>query len=362
MQRKSSRKAKLFLCQSVNKRLVSLGLISGLLFSPLSGVAAPGVTNGGADNDSESSVAQFQQWLSEQDQKNQAAVSNVAAESQSNMVNNGAASGLNDQANSDESDVSQLAFEALKKQTMPMSPRQMQEYKRLVQKAQLVQASSTGTPPKPVSSTLVVNLAPGATPPAVRLSQGFISSLVFVDSSGAPWPIVAYDLGNPNAFNLQWDKVSNVLMIQPLEAYTYGNLAIRLKGLATPVMLTLVPGQAEVDYRVDMRVSGVGPNASGGAAASALPDGVDPMLLNVLDGIAPAGSKELAVLGASGQAWSNGDVLYFRTRATVLSPGWLDQMNSPDGMHAYALPVTPTVLISRYGKPVEVQIEDQTSE
>lgn len=309
----------------------------------------------------ESSVAQFQQWLLERDEQNQQMVANAASNQQ---ASNSTANSSNSSSSGElgEADIDQLAFQELKEQTMPMSAAQMQEFKKLVQESARVTASSIGTPPKPVSATLNVSLSPGTTPPAVRLTQGFITSLVFVDSSGAPWPIASFDIGNPNAFNVQWDKVSNILLIQPIDAYTYANLAIRLQGLSTPVMLTLVPGQAEVDYRVDLRISGVGPNSTGQSTAQALPQGADPVLLDVLDGIPPSGSTELTVRGVQGQAWSVGDVLYLRMKPTVLSPGWIDQMSSPDGTHAYALPITPSVLISYYGKPVEIQIEDNTSE
>ena len=43
---------------------------------------------------------------------------------------------------------------------------------------------------------------PGATPPAIRLAQGYVSSLVFVDSTGAPWPIASFDIGDPKG--CQW--------------------------------------------------------------------------------------------------------------------------------------------------------------
>ncbi|WP_306686756.1 DotH/IcmK family type IV secretion protein [Candidatus Coxiella mudrowiae] len=48
---------------------------------------------------------------------------------------------------------------------------------------------------------MIVNLSPGATPPIIRLSSGFVTSLVFLDSKGAPWRIQACDLGDPNSFN-----------------------------------------------------------------------------------------------------------------------------------------------------------------
>lgn len=339
-----------------NSKLFKLCFFTGLsLLISYPAFSQDSVSNNAAGG-AQSSVEQFQQWLLEQDAQNQQAVANAASSQEMASMSSDSQSVMG--MSGGDGDISQQAFAELKKQTMPMTPAQMQEFKQLVQESDRATASAIGTPPKPVSSTLVVNLAPGSTPPAVRLSQGFISSLVFVDSSGAAWPIESIDLGNPNAFNLQWDQVSNIIMIQPLEAYTYANLALRLKGLATPVMLTLVPGQAEVDYRVDLRVSGIGPNSSGQATTMALPEGADPVLLSILDGIPPSGSKELVVQGIKGQAWSNGDTLYLRVKSAVLSPGWLDQMVSPDGTHAYALPMTPTVLVSYHGKPIEIQIEE----
>ena len=122
-------------------------------------------------------------------------------------------------------------------------------------------------------------------------------------------------------------------------------------------MLTLVPGQSVVDYRVDVTVMGQGPNSSGMESRAGLPKDASAALLGVLDGIPPEGSKAMTVSDSSGEAWLSQGVIYFRSRYTVLSPAWLDSMQSPDGMHAYQLPVTPLLLISKLGKPVEVGIQ-----
>ena len=74
-----------------------------------------------------------------------------------------------------------------------------------------------------------------------------------------------------------------------------------LKGQDTPVMITLMPGQRAVDYRVDMRVPGLGPNAS--PTMSSLPESANPQLLNFLNGIPPNAAKALTVDGGPGQAW-----------------------------------------------------------
>ncbi len=89
----------------------------------------------------------------------------------------------------------------------------------------------------------MVNLAPGTTPPAIRLAQGYVTSLVFVDSTGAPWPIAVFDIGNPKAVNIQWDGKGNILMMQAVSPYSDGDIVVRLVGLPTPITLEIVSGQ-----------------------------------------------------------------------------------------------------------------------
>jgi intracellular multiplication protein IcmK len=203
---------------------------------------------------------------------------------------------------------------------------------------------------------LNIDLAPGAVPPVIRLSKGFVSSLVFIDSTGAPWPIESFDLGDPTAFNISWDKKSNTLMVQARQDYSYGNLAVNLKTLNTPVMLTLVPGQRVVDYRVDMRVPGQGPEAVA-AIGDDLPAAADNQLLNVLNGIAPMNGRRLKTTNDFAEVWMVGNVLYLRSAYVMLSPAWVAKMSSADGMNAYKLSPSPLVLLMRHGQIVSVKIE-----
>lgn len=255
------------------------------------------------------------------------------------------------------SDVAETAFNAMMRQNMPMSPQQVVKMHQQIDLAQRVASVPPNVPPKPVSTTLMINLAPGTTPPAVRLAQGYVSSLVFVDSTGTPWPVASFDIGNPKAVSLQWDGKSNIILIQAITPYTNGDIVVRLVGLPTPITLELVSGQRVVDYRVDLHVSGIGPNTKELPVGTNLPNSANQLLLGVLDGVAPAGSKMLTVRGADSQAWLLGERMYLRTRLTVLSPGWIGKMVSPDGMQAYELPKTSSVLVSRYGEPAEIKVE-----
>jgi intracellular multiplication protein IcmK len=248
------------------------------------------------------------------------------------------------------------AFDNITKSAMPMTPEQIVRLHKMLDVTQRASVVSAALPPKPTLSTQVVNLSPGAIPPVIRLQQGFVTSVVLVDETGADWPIEAYDLGNARAFNIQWQQGSNVMMLQAISLYTYGNLAVKLKGLSTPVMLTLIPGQQVVDYRIDLRIQKQGPNAKP-MLVDNTPSSPSDILLGILDGIAPPGSRILHVAGGDCMAWLFGDKMYLRTSLTVLSPSWIAVMTSPDGTNAYEMEQSSTVLISRYGKPVELKIE-----
>jgi intracellular multiplication protein IcmK len=253
--------------------------------------------------------------------------------------------------------IDEKAFEGVTRQMFPLTPEQILRLRQMYNTSEFAQASTAGTPPKPTATSQFVNLSPGSTPPVIRLSQGFVSSLVFLDSTGAPWPISAYDLGDPTSFNIQWDKTSNTLMIQAIKLYNYGNLAVRLRGLNTPVMLTLIPGQKAVDYRVDLRVQGYGPHAVSTPTEEGIPPSASDLLLHVLDGVPPPGSQRLTVNGGDARAWILNDLMYVRTNLTILSPGWISSMTSADGTHAYEMQKSPVLLVSWHGKVMQLKVE-----
>lgn len=249
------------------------------------------------------------------------------------------------------------AFNALLNEALPLSPKQIKTLKRLYDLSQQAVATPVKAPPTPTSSSTVISLQPGTTPPIIRLSAGFISSLVFVDSTGAPWPITAFSIGDPNSFNVQWDQKTNALFVQAMKSYCHGNVAVRLYGLNTPVMISLVSGQREVDFRVDLQISGRGPNAIEEIITNSFQDSkINPILIHMLDGIPPKGSVKLTVGGGHGEAWVFQDKLYFRTKLTVLSPAWLATVSSADGTHVYELAKTPLILASKCGKSINIYL------
>ena len=264
---------------------------------------------------------------------------------------------LNSVPDSPTSEDSRAAFNSLMQQNMPLTPQQVVKLRQLIDQSQRAASMPATVPPKPVSSTIIMNMAPGTTPPAIRLAKGYVTSLVFVDSTGAPWPIAGYYIGDGKSTNIQWDGKSNVIMMQAATPYSDGDIVVRLVGLMTPLTLELVSGQRVVDFRTDIHVSGIGPNAKDIPIDNGMPNNPNQLLLSILDGVGPPGGKVLQVKGADCQAWLMGDKMYLRTRFTLLSPAWVGKMTSPDGMYAFEVPRSSSVLISQYGEPVELKIE-----
>ena len=184
------------------------------------------------------------------------------------------------------------ALDAALEKFFPLSPDQIQ----LIYKAyeQKLEASSMPYTPVPVAVTATrsIALAPGSEIPLVRLSKGYISSVLFLDKTGQPWPIANYSLGNNEAFDVQWDTQSNTLFIQSMKSWAFANMGIRLQGLNTPIMVNLVSSQGEVDYRIDFTVPESGPLA-GDFASLYDQNYLDNKLMAFLDGAPPSSAFSL---------------------------------------------------------------------
>lgn len=264
------------------------------------------------------------------------------------------------------SPIQQQAFQNVTRGAMPMTPDEIKQFRDMLAVTKQAASATPGTPPKPVLSVIPVSLSPGSNPPVIRLQEGFVTSVLFTDNTGTPWPVDSYDLGNSSAFNIQWQPGSNMLMIQAMSMYTYGNMGIHLKGLPTPIMITLVPGQQEVDYRADLQVDQ--PRSGAPSGLQSLLDNqknfspVNTTLLTILNGITPAGATVLNSSDPDCVAWALKKRMYIRTRLTLLSPGWISVMKNSDGTKAYEMGKTASIIVSKYGEPTTINFEGLTDD
>lgn len=243
-----------------------------------------------------------------------------------------------------------------------LTPKQIEEFHQI----QLESAMATNKGPLVQGRSIVlpVSLAPGQLPPTIRLAFGYMTAITFVDSSGAPWPIVSDAMGNPAQFSPIVPKggKSNILLMRPNVPGASTNIAVMLQGLNTPVVFPITSTLQHSDYRVTVQIDRMGPDAVPPVFVSG-PDEqtASKSLMAALEGVTPASSHVLTISGISHtQAWRSGNTMFVRSRATLVSPSWSGQA-SGDGYTAYQMPYAPALLFSLNGALVNARVSDQGS-
>lgn len=255
------------------------------------------------------------------------------------------------------------AFQQMLKNYFPLTPNQIQEFKNRAALQAEANASPAGdAPPEGVSSIIQVSGDPGDAMPVLRIGQGMISSLVFTDAAGQVWPITSYSIGDPSAFNVQWDKKSGVMMVQGQKLYAETNMGVVLQGRQIPIMLTLLIGQKSYDYMDTIRIQSYQPGDEGlsDQPAAEAPN----YLIKTLQGMPPADSKPLKISGGDAEMWSYDDSYLLLTHATLLSPAWTAKFvgTGQDPLHVYQLSKTPYILLSNNGTLQRLTVTEDSDE
>lgn len=272
-----------------------------------------------------------------------------------------------------EAALQQEAFEAMMTGLLPLQPEKIREAMVLMDKNEKAIEEPLAYP-KPQLDFTTISLDPGSTPLTFKLATGHVTTVTFLDISGAPWPIKDISwAGNievkaPTASDAsdRFYLPPNVLRIIPQSEYAYGNISMRFVGLPTPVTFSFRTGRDVVQYRLDIRIPQMGPFAQpplieGGVTGLVAGDA---MLTQVMEGAVPSSAEKLNVNGVDGRTsvYRVGGLVYVRTPLTLLSPGWSSSVRSADGMNVYTINDAPVLLLSDEGRMVRAQINDITGD
>ena len=253
----------------------------------------------------------------------------------------------------------EATFEMALKQLLPLKPDQIRTTLDRFRESREA-AETPLTIPEPRSEVQTASLDPTAEPLIIRAAPGNVTTLTFLDATGAPWPI--QDMSWAGPFQIQpTDSGSNMIRLSPTTAHGAGNISIRMVDMMTPVVMRLTTGIDWVHYRLDVRIPKPGPLAKtpiieyGGLKTVA---GKDDQMVGVLDGTPPLGAEKLKVEGVDGRtsAYQMSGRTYLRTPLTLLSPGWDSSVSSADGVNVYAFNSAPVVLLSDEGRMVKAHI------
>ena len=235
-------------------------------------------------------------------------------------------------------------FDTAVQRNLGMTPEQIRMLRSMLDDRQRA-ASEMPNPPKSVTGSVSVSMSPGSSPPVVRPFYGVSTSLVVLDSTGAPWPVENFSVGNRQLYTVERldGPGGSTFTISPTQQYGQSNMILKLAGAPTPVVVNLVSGQNVHDARVEARVQGRGPNAS--VSSASIVPGVDSRLLSVLDGVPPEGRSINVGGDANSKAWlmPSGRV-WLRTHLTVVSPAPIAFVSAADGTRVYELMPAAKVL------------------
>jgi intracellular multiplication protein IcmK len=212
-----------------------------------------------------------------------------------------------------------------------------------------------------------VDLSPGASLPILRTMPGETSTVVFLDSTGAPWPLAAIPrISKPSVASIEWLKDTPAVLVSMLSPYEEANMTVFLHGLPMPVVVKLSAGEPsgghrwrEVDYRLDLRIPGRGPYAKAAIAGSPKIALYDDTLQAFLDGLPPQTAVRLKPRGSTpGRTvvWQHDGALFVRTDRDMQN-AFDSTLAASDGTRVYRLPLTPFLTLSDAGKAVTFQVD-----
>lgn len=237
--------------------------------------------------------------------------------------------------------------------------------------------------PTPVHRTVPYAPDTRKQPETIRLWQGTVTALVFTDMAGNPWNIESVALNcqmfddgrscgngqNPSAPVAGAGNTTptsgpgsptNVLNLQSLVQYGYGNVVVRLQSMPSPIVLVLQTGldkKHENDMQVDFHVQGRSPSARPELITMQSLPGFDAHMSDFLYGVPPGGARQMKVSGGIAEAWIYNDALYVRTRVSILSPAFTDHVGSAEGIEVYKYAsAVPTLLASVNGSPTTLVV------
>jgi len=262
-------------------------------------------------------------------------------------------------------------FDAVIDATIPLEPDEIRKLHRILDDQKRAAAEPVRET-LPRSRQLMVDIAPGAEMHTISVNKGMVSTLVFLDRHGEPWPISSIRNGNSRDYTIEEvlinnnngeapeDGTSNALTIST-NSYSKGNVAIFLQGLSTPVVIGIKSGDKYTDYRVDLRLNRTGPISSQAIAttrnnAGSLPE-YDDLLLSVLGGVAPKHFKFKVLEGYLGDVFYDDKRMFVRTGNKIISPLSKRMIKSADGTIVYEIPNTTVVLMLVDGSVKRVRVK-----
>jgi|GEM_PF-3307036 len=203
----------------------------------------------------------------------------------------------------------------------------------------------------------------------IRVAKGYVSSLVFFDQLGNPWPVYGDVVGDKDAFKAEAvTEFKNVVTFEIAKKFKESNALLSLEGLSVPLVIRLIGDEKKVDSRVYTRVPRLSPKAkeenqkdsiySQSESDKELPKEMLAFLNG--DGDKVPGAVPYQLTGVDGEVYLYQGMLYIRSAALLLSPPSMGTATSPSGVNIFKInPVTNLFFSKKDGSTIDAVVEKQ---
>ena len=246
-------------------------------------------------------------------------------------------------------------------QVSPLNTSEILDLRRqLIDRQQAFQANVTGKPPaKPTTSIYNLDLAPGSTPPVVRIEVGQGSIISFLDMAGQPWPAKVADNFAPSIITLSQFTEHQLSIGTMSQAPVNAGVAVALQNIPVAITFNVISGQPMIDAQVHMvvpRYLNGAPPGVGALRGEPSLNAAD--LMSFLLRTPPQSAKPLIVQGLPGaMAWQiSPQRMVLRTTALVTTGSFRVQ-GIGDGTFVYEIPLSPMVMVASGSTLKKVQIQ-----
>lgn len=259
----------------------------------------------------------------------------------------------------EEEDIINRAFKGANIEMLPMSPKQINQFQKRMDET--IEAIHPSPPPKLIRRSQSIALQPGGATPVVRIAPGYVSSILVVDATGAPWPITTSTVGNDKWFSVVRPETAegNLITVSPLTNHASSNLAITLANRDMPLLIQLVVADKaedkkpyEADALVSFQINATGPNAKPPIVGDRIDSPATPDMISFLDGVPPIGAIAVKfdreIPGVS--AWEYQGMVYLRSQYPARWPAWTQVARGSGEVRVYAMPKTPSIILSIDGQ------------
>ena len=280
-------------------------------------------------------------------------------DSREHALNHFGISEAEDDASNLSHSLAEEGFNSAIEQVFPMTPDMVRRYLRILEENE---RASTETPePAPISVSEMIVFDPSDAPPRIHVAPGIATAVGFYDSTGSPWPVRQYVLGDGERFQvIQLGESSNTLTVSALSRFGWTNLVVALADEPSPVVLRISVGRDQAHYRTNIQIAKPGPEAVSDYEASLEEPTFrsDRNLLDIVSGLGPAvPAVDIPVSGVDASAWLVDEDIYIRSKHALLSPSWSASLSGLYGVRAYKVPLSSVLLFSIGGRIIRADLD-----